>query len=127
MNVPILTVYDNDGNAIQIPAIKGDTGAKGDKGEKGDNADVFVANVSLPANGWSTSTPYTQSITVVNVDANSLLNCCPNNDNMNDAIATGYMITVENNAGIVNFYAIGNRPTNDITIKVAIYKTGGGV
>jgi len=127
MNVPILTVYDNNGNAIEIPAIKGNTGAKGDKGDKGDNADVFVANVSLPVDSWSTGTPYTQSVSIANVDTNSLINCCPNNDNLNDAIAVGYMITVENNAGVVNFYAIGNKPTIDIAIQVAIYKTGGGV
>lgn len=45
MRVPVLSVYDANGNKIAIPAIKGNKGAqgvkgdKGDKGEKGDKGD----------------------------------------------------------------------------------------
>lgn len=35
MSVPILSVYDANGNKIPIPAIKGDKGDKGDQGVQG--------------------------------------------------------------------------------------------
>lgn len=35
----ILTVFDNDGNAIPIDAIQGEKGEKGDPGEKGEKGD----------------------------------------------------------------------------------------
>lgn len=39
MSIPILKVYDADGNQIPIPAIKGDTGATGPQGPPGPQGD----------------------------------------------------------------------------------------
>lgn len=47
MNVPILTVFDDAGNKVEIPAIKGDKGDTGAKGEAGLDAGITGATASV--------------------------------------------------------------------------------
>ena len=40
MSIPVLSVYDSEGNKIPIPAIRGERGEKGSKGDKGDRGET---------------------------------------------------------------------------------------
>lgn len=110
-----LYVRGDDSSFHPIPALKGD------KGDNGENGKFYYTTVVLQSSLWSNSgSPYTQTLDVEHVTANSCVNICPSYTNISAAINEKYTLAVVNNNGIVTFYAIGNKPVSNISLQVQV-------
>ena len=86
-------------------------------------ADV-IRSVTLSAGGWSgSSSPYSQHIAIAGVDGNCKIELLPNKEVVMQLFSAGVALGAENNNGTIVVYALGNRPSTDITMQVAISKT----
>lgn len=142
----ILKVKDNNGNVVNIPAVRGPAGpvftpvvsddgtltwsndgglenpaAMNIRGPSGTN---IVAPLTLSAAAWTGETsPFSQVVTVsgYTITENSKVDLQPN------SIAIAQLVTdkvscvyIENDATTLTAYAIGAAPTSDITMQVTI-------
>ena len=72
-----LYVRGDDSSFHPIPALKGD------KGDNGENGKFYYTTVVLQSSLWSNSgSPYTQTLDVEHVTANSCVNICPSYTNI---------------------------------------------
>jgi hypothetical protein len=86
-------------------------------------ADV-IRSVTLSASGWSgSSSPYSQHIAIAGVDGSCRVDLLPNKDVAMQLFSSGVALGVENNGGNVVVYALGNKPSGDLTLQVAVSKT----
>lgn len=80
-----------------------------------------IATVTLFANSWVGDTsPYSQVVTVNGVTENSKIDLQPTALQIVALQDAEIVLTVENNAGIVAVWAIGDKPTEDMKIQVEI-------
>ena len=77
-----------------------------------------LTSITLPAANWKGGeSPYYQVVNVMGVSVNSKVDLQLSVDAFhNKAIA----LTAENEAGVVTVYAIGDRPTDDVTVQATI-------
>ena len=105
---------------------KGDTGDTGPQGPKGDTGPqgpagtATVATVTLPVASWAGEGPYTQTVTVAGVTANSQVNITPDATLLQAAMDQGFSLVIGNNAGTVTAYAVGAKPTTELSVPVVI-------
>lgn len=86
-------------------------------------ADVNIsrtASVVLSTDKWSQSTPYSQSVSLSNITANSKIDLTPTPTQLNDFCNKGHYFVVENKNKVVTVYCIGNKPTVNYTIPATI-------
>lgn len=82
---------------------------------------IKTAIVTLPAASWTGSaSPYSQTVEISDVTANSRIDINPNATVMNGAMDGGYGLVFGNNAGTITAYAVGDKPTAAITVQVSI-------
>lgn len=82
---------------------------------------IKTATVTLPVASWTGSaSPYSQTVEISDVTANSRIDINPNATVMNGAMEGGYGLVFGNNAGTITAYAVGDKPTAAITVQVSI-------
>ena len=82
---------------------------------------IKTAIVTLPVASWTGSaSPYSQTVEISNVTANSRIDINPDTAVMNGAMEGGYGLVFGNNAGVITAYAVGDKPTAGITVQVSI-------
>lgn len=82
---------------------------------------IKTATVTLPVASWTGSaSPYSQTVEISDVTANSRIDINPNATVMNGAMEGGYGLVFGNDAGTITAYAVGDKPTAAITVQVSI-------
>ena len=105
---------------------KGDTGDTGPQGPKGDTGPqgpagtATVATVTLSAASWAGEGPYTQTVTVPSVTATSQINITPDATLLQTAMDQGFSLVFGNNGGTITAYAVGAKPTTELSVPVVI-------
>lgn len=85
------------------------------------SAPVKVSSVTLRANGWSgNASPYSQVVSIPGITENSMVDLTPSVEQLAVFHNKDLAFVTENVGGVVTVYAIGQKPTNDYTMPVAI-------
>lgn len=118
-----------------VCAVSADGINWGDIGEliitNGDGLDVTAdiaallgpktTNITILADGWAgDESPYTQSVTVDGVAANSRIDLYPTFVQIAELQSVGAKLTAQNDNGIITIYAIDAKPDKDYTIQATI-------
>ena len=106
----------NGRNGVVVPK-------KGDYTPKmvGAAPEIKTATVTLQAASWTGSvSPYSQTVTISGVTANSRIDINPDATVMNGAMEGGYGLVFGNDAGTITAYAVGDKPKAAITAQVSI-------
>lgn len=81
--------------------------------------------VSLPAASWTGSGPYTQTVAVAGTTAQSQINVAGSPAQIAAAQNGGYNIQFVNASGTITAYAIGAKPSTDLSVFVTITELSG--
>jgi hypothetical protein len=86
------------------------------------NRAVVIKQLSLPAASWlGSESPYSQTVTGLGTTANSKVDIQIDAAAYNTMVDSGTgAIYVANDNGTITAYALGDKPTADITLQVAI-------
>ena len=106
-----------------VPIRKGGTGAitaAAALTNLGAQSKIRVSSVSLPTASWTGSGPWSQIITIPGTTANSKIDINPDTAVLTIAINEWFSLTIENNDGTITAYAVGAKPSQDLTIQVSI-------
>ena len=80
-----------------------------------------VSSVKLLADAWEgDASPYSQAVSIPGVTENSMVDLTPSVEQLAVFHNKDLAFVTENVGGVVTVYAIGQKPTNDYTIPVAI-------
>lgn len=85
-----------------------------------EEAQPTTATVTLPVASWAGQGPYTQTVTVPSVTATSQINITPDATLLQAAMDQGFSLVFGNNAGTVTAYAVGAKPTTQLSVPVTI-------
>lgn len=78
-----------------------------------------LARISLPVANWKGGeSPYYQNVTVDGISVNSVINMQPTVEQIEMLHSTA--LTAVNDAGSVTVYAIGDKPTADMTFQATL-------
>ena len=124
---------DYTGSQIKIPGYKQATSRQNvtttdtvtqaiGKMEYKINRAVVIKQLSLPAASWlGSESPYSQTVTGLGTTANSKVDIQIDTAAYNTMVDSGTgAIYVANDNGTITAYALGDKPTADITVQVAI-------
>lgn len=81
--------------------------------------------ITLPAASWTGTGPYTQAVTVAGSTAQSQINIQGNQTAIAAANSGGFAVLISNTGGTLTAYAIGTKPTVDLTLQVTIVELSG--
>ena len=88
---------------------------------------VKLASITLPASSWSgASSPYSQTLTITGATITSLtkVDLCASTSVVESMMASGTQeIVVVNNNGTLTAYAIGNKPSSNLTLQATLSVT----
>lgn len=80
-----------------------------------------LAKVLILANAWTgNNNPYSQSVTINGVGANSKLDLQPTPDQIVSLQDSEISLMLTNDNGVITAWAIGNKPTKDYVMDVLI-------
>lgn len=81
----------------------------------------IITSVSLPANGWTGSNPYSQTVDVPSASSTSMITLQPSAAQILSLQDSEISMTVENDGnGVITFYAIGGIPATNMTMQILI-------
>ena len=88
---------------------------------KSDLVAVKVVSISLPTNNWSGEGTFTQSVIISEATANSKVDLQPDSVAIEQLINDGTSaLYINNDNGAFTAYAIGEKPTVDLTLQATI-------
>jgi hypothetical protein len=76
--------------------------------------------VTLPANDWKGEGQYEQVVTINSVTPNSKIDIQVGAEAMSAIVSGGYRLLLGNNNGTITAYAVGAKPSTDLTIQLTI-------
>ena len=80
-----------------------------------------IRTISLPADGWvGDDSPFSQVVDIEGITNNSKVDLQPTTEILSDLSDEEITLTTTNEAGVVRVYALGSKPTIDITIQISI-------
>ena len=80
-----------------------------------------LVTVTIPASGWGgSSSPYSQVISVSNVNANSRLEMLPTPAQISELQEAEISLTITNNNGVVTVYSFYGKPASDMVMQILI-------
>lgn len=80
-----------------------------------------LTSITIPAANWSDSgNPWSQVVACNGVNVNSKLDLQPTPTQIVELQDSEISLMATNNQGVVTIWAIGNKPTSDITMQVLI-------
>lgn len=80
-----------------------------------------IVDISLASGSWKgANSPYSQTVTVSGVSANSVVDLAASASVLNTLWEMGTAISLENDGGTVTAYAIGQKPTKSLTLQAII-------
>lgn len=85
-----------------------------------EEAQPTTATVTLPVASWTGEGPYTQTATVPSVTATSQINITPDATLLQAAMDQGFSLVFGNNGGTITAYAVGAKPTTELSVPVVI-------
>lgn len=85
-----------------------------------EDAQPTTATVTLPVASWTGEGPYTQTVTVPSVTATSQINITPDATLLQAAMDQGFSLVFGNNGGTITAYAVGAKPTTELSVPVVI-------
>lgn len=110
--MPVLKIKKSDGTWQEVwGAIASTSAANKPK----------VVTVTIPKANWSgSSSPYSQVVSVSNVNANSRLELLPTPAQVAELQEAEIALTVVNNNGVVTFYSFYGKPASNLQMQVLI-------
>lgn len=81
--------------------------------------------ITLPAASWTGSGPYTQPVTVAGSTSQSQINIQGNQTAIAAANTGGFAVLISNTGGTLTAYAIGTKPTADLTLQITVVELSG--
>ena len=85
-----------------------------------EDAQPTTATVTLPVASWTGEGPYTQTVTVPSATATSQINITPDATLLQAAMDQGFSLVFGNDGGTVTAYAVGAKPTTELSVPVVI-------
>ena len=84
-------------------------------------ATVKITNITMYAADWKgAESPFSQVVQVDAVSVNSMVELQPSVEQLEMLRDMDLVLTTENDAGTVTVFAIGDKPTEDITMQATI-------
>ena len=80
-----------------------------------------ITEINLPAVGWKNAvSPFFQVVEVPGISESSMVDIQATKEQIQQLCENGTAIHVENDGGIATAYAIGRKPTEDMTFQAAL-------
>lgn len=80
-----------------------------------------LTQVNLPAAGWKGAiSPYFQNVVIDGISENAMVTMQPEGELIAYLGENGTALSIDNDGGITTAYAIGEKPTIDLTVQVCL-------
>jgi hypothetical protein len=80
-----------------------------------------ITTITLPAANWKNAvSPFFQTVEIAGVSASSMVQIQPNKEQVAKFCVDGTALHIENDSGVTTAYAIGTKPTEDLTLQVTL-------
>lgn len=80
-----------------------------------------IATVTLPVANWKNAeSPFFQTVGIAGVSESSMVMILPDKDQVAKFFVDGTALHIENDSGVTTAYAIGTKPTEDLTLQVTL-------
>ena len=87
----------------------------------GGGSSVKLTQITLPATAWKGGeSPFSQVVEIDKVSVNSKVDLQPDVELLETLRDKDISLVAKNDAGVVTVYAIGEKPTADLTMQVSI-------
>lgn len=82
-----------------------------------------IKSITIPYASWTGSGPYTQTVSISGVTSNSKIDLQADYQTMSTVVEGGFSVTMKNSNGTVTAYAVGAKPTVNLTLQAVVTET----